>query len=73
MTDVTTVKADPKRPYKAYAATGLAFVGTFVSLWIADTDPFTSKEVAGALLSAAVTSGITGGVTFGVRNPKVPA
>jgi hypothetical protein len=64
------VVADPKRPYKAYAATTLAFVGTFVAFWIADTDPFTAKEIGQAALTAAAASGVTGLGTFGVPNPK---
>ena len=68
--DPNAVEDDPRRPYKAYAATALAFIGSFVSIWIADVDPFTHKEIAQAFLSAAVTSGLTGGVTWRVTNPK---
>lgn len=58
----------PQTPYKAYAATVVSFLATFIGVWIADTDPFTAKEVAGGLVTAAVASGLTGGVTYGVRN-----
>lgn len=64
-------EADPRRPYKAYAATALTAAGTFVAYWIADTDPFTSKEIGQGILLSLVASGLTGGATFAVRNPKV--
>jgi hypothetical protein len=65
------VEADPKRPYKAYVSTALSAVATFVTFWIADVDPFTAKEAAGAGVTALVSAGIIGGATFAVRNPKV--
>jgi hypothetical protein len=68
---IEEVKDDPKRPWKAVAATVLSFVGTFAAFWIADTDPFTSKEIAQGLLTAAASSGLTGGTAYMVRNPKV--
>lgn len=64
------MEADPKRPYKAYIATALSALGTFVAVWVADTDPFTLKEAANAALAALVASGLTGGATFAVRNPQ---
>lgn len=63
------MEADPKRPYKAYVATAITALGTFVAFWVADTDPFTIKEAASAALAAVVASGLTGGATFAVRNP----
>lgn len=65
------VKADPKRPYKAYIATALTAVGTFVTFWIADTDPFTMKEIGAAALAALAASGLAGGATFAIPNPVV--
>ena len=65
------MEADPKRPYKAYIATALSAIGTFVAVWVADSDPFTTKEMAQAALAAVVASGLTGGATFSVRNPKI--
>lgn len=65
----TQVEADPSRPHKAYVASALAAVGTFVAYWVADTDPFTAKEVGQALIAALVASGVTGGATFKVPNP----
>lgn len=57
-------------PYKAYAATAVSFVATFVGIWIADTDPFTAKEIAGGLVTAAIASGLTGGAAYGVPNKR---
>ena len=67
------VPADPKRPYKAYAATVLAGLSVFVSAWVADTDPFTTKEIVAALVAAVIGSGITGATTYAVVNPPKPA
>lgn len=58
----------PQTSHKAYAATAVAFVVTFIGVWIADTDPFTAKEIAGGLVTAAVGSGLTGGATWLTRN-----
>jgi len=69
--DIKSVEADPKRPWKAYASTALSFVALFVAAWIADTDPFTAKEIGAALIGAAVGCGLVGGVTFAVKNPMV--
>lgn len=63
------IEADPARPYKAYAATALTAVGAFVTFWIADTDPFTTKEIGAAALAALAASGLTGAATYKVRNP----
>jgi hypothetical protein len=65
------VEDDPKRPYKAIAATVLTAVGTFIAWWISDTGDFTSKEVGEAILAALVAAGVTGGATFAVPNPLV--
>jgi hypothetical protein len=58
----------PQTGYKAYVATGLSFLATFGGFWIADTDPFTSKEVVQGLITAGVSSGIIGAATFTVKN-----
>lgn len=68
---IVEVKDDPKRPYKAIAATALTAIGTFVAWWISDTGDFTSKEVGEAILAALIASGITGGATFAIPNPLV--
>ena len=60
---------NPKKPYKAYAATALAGLSVFVAAWATDTDPFTSKEIVAALVAAVIGSGITGGATYAVANP----
>jgi hypothetical protein len=65
------VKDDPKRPYKAIAATVLTAVGTFIAYWVADADPFTSKDVGEAALAALIASGLVGGTTFAIPNPLV--
>lgn len=71
MSSENTMSAAPGTPQtntKAYVASGLAFLTTFVGVWIADTDPFTAKEIAGGLITAAIASGITGGATYTVKN-----
>lgn len=60
----------PQTPYKAYAATLLTAITTFVGVWIADTDPFTAKEIAGAGVTALIASGVTGVVTYRVKNKR---
>lgn len=54
--------------HKAWAATGLSFLILFATFWIADTDPFTSKEIAQGLVTAAIGSGMTGGATYATKN-----
>ena len=71
MTDINQPSPEPgtpQTPTKAYVATALTFITTFAGVWIADTDPFTAKEVAGGLITAAIASGITGGATYAIRN-----
>lgn len=68
--ETTEIVDDPKHPWKAIASTAGTFVGLFVATWIADVDPFTAKEAAGAALGAGIGSGIIGGVTYAVPNPK---
>jgi hypothetical protein len=63
------VVADPKRPWKAYAATATSFLAIFVSYWVADGDPFTAREMGEAFVAAAVGSGVVGGATFAKKNP----
>lgn len=62
---------DPKKPYKAYVATSLAFVSGVVTFWIADSDPFTAKEFAQAVVTSAIASGIVGAGTYAKENPLV--
>ena len=61
---------DPKKPYKAYIATGLAFLVTFGNIWIADSGSFTPKEVVGGLIASAIGSGIVGIGTYRTTNPQ---
>lgn len=58
----------PQTPYKAYAATVLAFVTIFVSAWIADDNGTNFQEVLTWVISALVGSGITGATTYQVKN-----
>lgn len=67
---VARIEDDPKRPYKAYASTALTVLAAFVTYWIADVDPFTTKEIAQGCLIGLVSGGLIGGTTFAVRNPK---
>lgn len=67
------VKDDPKRPWKALVPAAITAATTFVAFWIADTDPFTAKEVGQGVLYALGTSGLTGTATYFTKNPKVAA
>ena len=66
------VPADPKRPWKAYVATGVSALSIFVTAWVADVDPFTSKEIAAAVVAALIGAGLTGAGTFAIANPAAP-
>lgn len=69
MEDAGVVGESPRQTNaKAYAATAVSFLATFVGVWVADTDPFTAKEIAQGLVTAGVASGLTGGATYAVRN-----
>lgn len=61
---------DPTRPHKAYVATALTFVSAFIAFWVADAEPFTTKDAGQALLASLVAAGLTGGGTYQVRNPR---
>lgn len=67
---VGKIVADPRRPYKAYAATALSFLCAFVAMWIADTDPFTLKDAGQAFLAGVGVAFPTGLGTYSVENPK---
>ena len=66
------VPADPKRPFKAYIATAVSALSIFVTAWVSDTDPFTSKEIAAAVVAALIGAGLTGAGTFAIANPPKP-
>jgi hypothetical protein len=66
---VGVVEADPKRPYKAYAAAALAGVGAAVAYWIGDEDPFTKKDAGEAFLAGLAAMGVGGVGTFLTKNP----
>lgn len=70
MTDYSPAPGTPQTSTKAIAATVLTFITAFAGIWIADVDPFTSKEFVGALVTAAIGAGITGGVTRQVKNSR---
>lgn len=70
--DITTVVADPKRPYKAYGATILAFLTIVVSAWIADDGGVTGQDILDWVISGLIGSGLTGATTYAIKNPKVP-
>jgi hypothetical protein len=63
------IEADPKRPWKTYAATAVAFLGSLALAWVQDVDPYTGKEFVEDLVSSVLFAGATGGVTFMVKNP----
>lgn len=71
MTTIHDVTADPKRPYKAYAATALAFITIVLSAWISDDGGVSGKEIVAWLISGAIGAGLTGGATFQAKNPKI--
>jgi hypothetical protein len=64
------VEDDPKKPYKAYVATALTAVSSFILYWVADEDPFTAKEAGQGVVSALMASGVVGAGTFLKANPK---
>ena len=66
------VPADPKRPYKMYVATAVSALSIFVTAWVSDTDPFTSKEIAAAVVASLIGAGLTGAGTFAIANPAKP-
>lgn len=71
MSNLSPAPGVPQTPTKAYVATILTFVASFVTYWIADKDPFTAKEIGEAAVTAAVAAGIIGGGTYGTKNrPK---
>lgn len=66
--DYSPTPGTPQTSTKAYVAAALSFVAAFVTYWIADVDPFTSKEVGEAALTAAIAAGIIGGSTHTIKN-----
>jgi len=69
MADTTPAPGTPQTGRKAYVAAALAGVGTFVTAWIVDTDPFTGKEAAAAALgAAAVVAPIVGIPVYWLKN-----
>lgn len=68
MSSTSPAPGVPQTAYKAYVATALSFIATFVTFWVSDSDPFTAKEIAQGLVTAAIASGLTGGATFQVQN-----
>lgn len=61
----------PQSPSKAIVAGLVSGLAIFVGIWVADTDPFTAKEVAAGIVTAVIGSGLTGGGAFWVANkPK---
>jgi len=67
----SSVEADPKRPYKAYAAMVVAFIGL---IWAnlagrESLNDLTAMEI----LSIVVPAILTFGATYLVENPKVVA
>lgn len=58
----------PQTPVKAWVAgIGAFFVG-FLGFWIADTDPFTAKEIGQGVLVGLIGSGVIGGGTWAAKN-----
>lgn len=70
MSEMSPDPGVPQTGTKAYVATAIAFLVAFAGIWILDEDPFTQKELVGALLAAAVGSGLTGGGTYMTKNRK---
>ena len=66
------VPADPARPFKAYIATAVSALSIFVTAWVSDVDPFTSKEIAAAVVASLIGAGLTGVGTFAIANPAKP-
>jgi hypothetical protein len=70
MSTTNVVEDNPKKPYKAIAATVSTFVLAFVTYWIGDEDPFTLKDAGEGLVAGILAGGLTGGATFAIKNPK---
>lgn len=60
----------PQTPAKAYVATALTCVVTFVMLWVADDDPFTAKEAAESAVQSLIAGGVVGVPTYLTRNKR---
>jgi hypothetical protein len=75
VTNMSPAPGTPQTADKAKAAGVISAVGTgvatFVGIWVADTDPFTAKEIAAALVASVVTSGVLGTLT-GIVTYKTP-
>ncbi len=71
MSDVSPAPGTPQSATKAYIATGLAFLGVFLTALLAewtDTDPLSARDFVVALAAGVVSGGVTGGVTYQVAN-----
>lgn len=60
--------ASPMTATKAYVATGLTVLVSFLLYWVGDEDPFTPKEAAAGLVAALAAGGLVGVPTYKVRN-----
>jgi len=58
-----TPQTSDKAKWAGIVSGALTFVASILAYWIADADPFTSKEFGEAVLIAAVTAGVIGGGT----------
>lgn len=61
---------DKKKPYKALVSAGGTVVAFVFSAWLADTDPFTAKEIGEAIFGGLLAGGVVGGATYGIKNPR---
>lgn len=70
-----TPQTADKAKWAGIISAALAFAAAFLAYWIADVDPFTSKEVGEAVLTSAIAAGVIGGGTgataFNVQNKAV--
>lgn len=71
MSNLSPAPGVPQTPTKSIVSGVGAGVVAFIGFWIADTDPFTAKEIGQAFLLAIIGSGLIGGATWAAKNsPK---
>lgn len=68
MSNLSPAPGVPQSATKSWVSAIGTGVVAFVGFWIADTDPFTAKEIGQGALLAVVGSGLVGGATYQTKN-----